>query len=424
MSPNNRVRVAYVVKRYPRFSETFIANEILAHEVAGLEIVILALRPSEDTHFQEAIARVRAPVHYLSLPGEGLADPGLTTALLRASAFWAVVRESSPMLPGLWPALEAAQDEETREIYQAILLAREVRRRGITHLHAHFATSATTVARLAARFAGVPYTFTAHAKDIFHESVQPDDLRRKLNDASAVVTVSDYNVQYLREHYDAAAERVRRIYNGMDLARFPYKSPQDRPQRIVAVGRLVEKKGFDDLVDACAVLAERGRHFSCQIIGGGGQDAELRARVQRLGLERYVELAGPRPQSEVIQIVQSAAVLAAPCIVSADGDRDGLPTVFPEAMALGTPCVSTDVTGIPEIVRDAETGLLAPQRDPVRLAGAIERLLVDSNLRVQLATRARRLIETEFDVHHNTAQLRAIFQAAARGGLSALPETR
>src|SRR5205823_790872 len=135
-----------------------------------------------------------------------------------------------------------------------------------------------------------------------------------------------------------------------DLSCFPYKSPQERPARIVAVGRLVEKKGFADLIDACAVLAERGRDFSCQIIGAGGQHAELRARAQRLGLDRHVELAGPRPQSEVFEIVQSAAVLAAPCVVCADGDRDGLPTVFLEAMALGTPCVSTPVTGIPEVV--------------------------------------------------------------------------
>src|SRR5437016_12247751 len=115
MSPDEPLQVRYVVKRYPRYSETFIVNEILAHEAAGLEVEIFALRPSEDTHFQDAIARVRAPVRYLYLPGEGVTDPELTAALLRASAFWAVVRESSPGLPGLWPGLEAAQHEETRE---------------------------------------------------------------------------------------------------------------------------------------------------------------------------------------------------------------------------------------------------------------------------------------------------------------------
>jgi glycosyltransferase involved in cell wall biosynthesis len=226
----------------------------------------------------------------------------------------------------------------------------------------------------------------------------------------------------LHNTFGLAAARVQRIYNGLNLDRFSYKPPQDRPARIVAVGRLIEKKGFADLVEACAILASKGRPCSCRIIGAGELKAKLQARIDRLGLQDRVELTGPRPQNEVIVEMQNAAVLAAPCIVAGDGDRDGLPTVFAEAMALGTPCVSTDVTGIPEVVRDGETGLLVPQNDPAGLAAAIERLLADSALRVQLATRARRLIEAEFDIHRNAARLRAIFQTASRGGVAALPE--
>src|SRR5262249_48111329 len=152
----------------------------------------------------------------------------------------------------------------------------------------------------AARFAGVPYTFTAHAKDIFHESVHPDDLRRKLGDAAAVITVSEYNVQYLRADYGPASARLERIYNGLDLERFPYEAPADRPRRIVGVGRLIEKKGFADLVDACAILAERGRAFDCQIIGAGELAADLAAQIRRRGLEGKVTLLGPRPQCELV----------------------------------------------------------------------------------------------------------------------------
>jgi len=399
------MRIGYVLKRYPRYSETFIVTEILGHEVAGLEIEIFALRPPEDTHFQDVIARVRAPVHYLSAAG------------LKALDFWGTLERTSQVLPGLWVALQDAQGETVDLVYQAILLAHQVQLKGICHLHAHFATSATSVARLAARFAGVSYTFTAHAKDIFHESVQRDDLRRKLDDAAAVITVSDYNVEYLRQTYDPTAACIQRIYNSLDLERFPYEAPHNRPPRIAAVGRLVEKKGFADLIEACAILADGGAHFSCQIIGVGELEADLEAQIERLGLQAFVELLGPRSQSEVIKHIQAAAVLAAPCVVGHDNNRDGLPTVLLEAMALGTPCVSTDVTGIPEVLHDGETGLRVSQRDPAALAAALKRLLADSALRVRLAEQARRLIEAEFDSRRNTAHLRAIFQAAVKPGI-------
>jgi colanic acid/amylovoran biosynthesis glycosyltransferase len=396
------MHIGYVLKRYPRYSETFVVTEILALEAAGLEIEIFSLRPPEDTHFQEALARVRAPTHYLSAAG------------LKALDFWATLEQASQVLPGLWAALEAAQGEDAYQVYQAVLLAHQVRLKGIYHLHAHFASSATSVARLAARFAGVSYTFTAHAKDIFHESVQQDDLRRKLNEAAAVITVSDYNVAYLQQTYGPTAAHIQRIYNSLDLGRFPYEAPHDRPPRIVAVGRLVEKKGFADLIEACALLASRGCCFSCQIIGAGELEADLRAQIERLGLQAIVELTGPRPQNDVTRHIQSAAALAAPCVVGQDQNRDGLPTVLLEAMALGTPCISTDVTGIPEVLRDGETGLMVSQHDPAALAAALERLLVDAALRVRLATKARRLIEAEFDSQRNTAHLQAIFRAAVR----------
>jgi glycosyltransferase involved in cell wall biosynthesis len=412
MSHAELPRVGYVVKRYPRYSETFIVNEILAHERDGLEVRIFSLRPPNDSHFQEAIARVRAPVRYLYLPAEGLTSEPLTAEALKAADFWTAFGKAGEVLPGLWTAFKAAQGEEARAVYQALLLAREARLQGIGHLHAHFASAATTVARLAACFAGLPYTFTAHAKDIFHESVRPDDLRRKLSDAAAVVTVSDYNRAYLEQTYGPETARVKRIYNGLDLERFPYEAPHDRPRRVVAVGRLIEKKGFADLVEACALLAGRGRPFRCEIIGAGEQEADLRARIEGRGLRGLVDLLGPRPQGEVIRRVQGAAAFAAPCVVGADGNRDGLPTVLLEAMALGTPCVSTDVTGIPEVVQHGETGLLVPQHDPAALARALERLLDEPALGVRLADRARRLIEAEFDIHRNAARLREIFAAA------------
>jgi glycosyltransferase involved in cell wall biosynthesis len=353
---------------------------------------------------------VRAPVTYL------------TAEDLKPSLLWAAIEEAGCWMPDLWQKLEAARGTEVRELYRALRLAVEARRRGLGHLHAHFATVATTVARLAAAFSGVSYSFTAHAKDIFHESVRTDELRRKIDEAEAAVTVSEFNLEYLRGLFGPAAVKVERIYNGLDLEQFQFQAPERRPPEIAGVGRLVEKKGFGDLIEACSILASSGRRFHCAIIGEGPLELDLRRQVEKLGLQGIVELAGPRPQIEVKQLVQSAAVCAAPCVLGSDGNRDGLPTVLIEAMALGTPCIATDVTGIPEVLIDGETGLLVRQNDPGMLAAAIERLLEDSELRVRLASRSRRLVESNFDIHKNAAQLRRIFAAGQRAATRRMQE--
>lgn len=396
------MRVAYVLKRYPRYSETFVVNEILAHEAAGLELEIFALRPSTDTHFQDAIARVRAPVHYVA------------TEPVRSLRLWHELRAARDELPGLRGALGESLDDDADDVRQAVLLAQAVRARRIDHLHAHFATVATTVARLAGRFADLPYTFTAHAHDIFSDAVEPADLARKVRDAAGVVTVSEFNLAHLRSRHPRDAAKIRRIYNGLPLDRFAWQAPRARPPRILAVGRLVEKKGFEHLIDACRILADRGRDFEGRILGSGMLEEPLADRIRAQRLEGRVVLAGNRPQALVVEELRAAAVLAAPCVTGSDGNRDGLPTTLLEAMALGTPCVSTDVTGIPEVLRDGETGLMVPQGDARALADALERLIDDPEERVRLARAARRRIEADFEVHRNAALLGEVFSRAQR----------
>lgn len=400
MLHDNPGRTGYVLKMFPRFSETFILHELLAHEAAGADLEIFSLRMPTDGRFHEALARVRAPVFYLPYHD------------LRVATFWNEAHETAKLLPQCWPALQEALGEDVRDVYQALILARMVHDHSITHLHAHFASIATTVTRLAARFAGIPFTFTAHAKDLYHESVQPDDLRRKLEDAAAVITVSDYNVAFLQERYAPATERVQRIYNGIDLDMFDYRPPIDRPAQVLAVGRLVEKKGFEDLIAACALLRQRGRDVRCTIVGGGPLEAELSAQIERLALGDRVALIGARPQGDVRVLMQQAAIFVAPCVVGTDGNRDGLPTVLLEAMALGTPCIATDVTGIPEVLHDGETGLMVPQHAPAEVADAIERLLDDPELGLRLAASARRLIEQDFALVENAGRVRAVFALA------------
>ncbi len=394
------MRVGYVLKVYPRLSETFVVSELLAQEAGGMDIEVFSLRPSEDAGAHAAHGGVRAPVPYLPSTGRTVGTYADELARTPGGA------------RALANAADDARDESPRELLQAVMIARAVRERGIEHLHAHFANVAATVARIAARLAEVPYSLTAHAKDIFHEDVDAEHLRRLLRDAAAVVTVSDFNARHLAAVCPEAAPRIHRVYNGVELDRFPFAAPAERRPRIAGVGRLVEKKGWGDLIDACRLLADRGRSFDCVIAGGGMLEPELRAQVERLGLERHVTLAGPRSQEQVRALVQDAAVLAAPCVLAKDGNRDGLPTVLLEAMALGTPCVSTDVTGIPEVLHDGETGLTVPEHDPSRLAAALERLLDDAELRVRLATAARRLVEERFDVHANAV----VWREAVLGG--------
>jgi len=399
-------KVGYVLKRYPRYSETFILNEILAHEEAGQALEIFALRPSNDSHFQDLIARVRAPVTYLRAPD-----------LLSVTEFWEELMTAIKTLPDWVIALNAARNEVARDVYQAVQLALQARTKGVDHLHAHFATSATTVARLAALFTGMTYSFTAHAKDIFHEDVDNEDLLRKIQGAASVVTVSDYNVNFLKDQFGDYTSNVERIYNGLDLSRLPFSNPYERPPCIVAIGRLIEKKGFSDLITACSELNARNIDFQCEIIGGGPLENTLKADIVRYGLQNKVQVLGPRPQNEVIAHLQEAAVFAAPCVVGTDGNRDGLPTVLLEAMSLGVPCISTDVTGIPEVIRHNESGIIVPQKNPQALAVALENLLNQPQERSRLAQHARRIIERDFDIQQNSAALRSVFENACASSL-------
>lgn len=400
---NPSPKVGYVLKRYPRFSETFVVNEILAHEAAGLSIEIFALREVAETHFQDIIGRVRAPVTRIA---ERFSGP---------DALWSLIAAAQTQLPAAWDALRGMGEMEGRDVAQALTVALAAKKRGITHLHAHFGTVATSVARLAAALAGITYSFTAHAKDIYFDYAEPQHLDLKLRDAAEVVTVSDYNVTHLSGRFPAAAPKIRRIYNGLDLQRFAYAPPDAGARHILAVGRLVEKKGFHILIEAIRLLRAGGEDVTCRIVGQGEEAENLAFQIADARLEDAVQLVGPLSQEDVTREMRAAAVLACPCVVGGDGNRDGLPTVLLEAMALGLPAVATGVTGIPELVRDGETGLLVPEGDPEALAEALRRLLDSHALRSALSGRGRALIEREFDITRNAAQLREVFAAATAG---------
>ena len=393
-------RVGYVTKMFPRFSETFILTELLQVERLGVDVEVFSLRPPTDGRFHAGLADLRAPVSYLRSSG------------IRAADLWAALAETAAEFGDLGPQLADLLRLDVRDALQAAELARLVRQRGITHLHAHFASAGAGVARAAAAIAGIGYGFTAHAKDIFFDYDEPQQLDRKLADAAFAVTVSDFNLRHLQASVGSPAGRLVRLYNGVDLERFRFQAPGDGPPTVLAVGRLVEKKGFAVLIEAAATLRDRGLALRCDIIGDGPDRDALAQRIRAAALDQQVQLVGARAQQAVIEAMRRATVLAMPCIVSADGNRDGLPTVLIEAMALGTPVIGTTVTGIPELVRDGRTGLCVPPGDPLALADALERLLLDRALRQRLARAAREAVCRDFDIDRNARQLRALFRDA------------
>ena len=405
---------AYVLKMYPRFSETFIVSEILAREAAGERIEIFALRPTTDARFHPELARVKAPVTYVGRPQS-------------SSGVWESFRAaaSAGLTDGVSQAFGELAAADPDDAVQAINLAAELQRRNVRHLHAHFASAAAAVARLASLITGTPYSFTAHAADIFRDTVSRDDLRAKLGDAHHVVTISDYNLQYLRHHFPQQAERLRLVRNGLELARFPYRDPRPvgTTVRVAAVGRLVEKKGFQHLLPALASLIGSGVRADVRIAGTGMMANELQSTLEELGLSRHVRMLGPQTQDQIHELLDWADVFVAPCIVGSDGNADGIPTVLLEAMATGTPCVSTAVTGIPEVIRDGSTGVLVEPGDPALLVEAIRRITSPATDRTLLARNARALIEREYDAGRQAAALRRLaLQTFVQRPLSPAPE--
>jgi len=395
-------RVLYVVSLFPCWSETFIVREI--HELIskGLDVRILSLRhPSESlvqTDAQALMGRVIYPPQGAPLAlralREILAAPllsmrevmGLSRLLLRDPAAWL------KSLVVWWRTLASLSD---------------VRRLKLQHIHAHWATYPSTSALwMAGRTAG-RFSFTAHAHDIF---VNDHLIKLKLERAAFAVTISSFNRHYLAERVSPRATEVMRVVHcGVPVHRLRMELAGRVPGRILGVGRLDPIKGFEHLIDACAKLAEQGADFECHIVGEGPLRPALERRIVRLGLQGRVLLLGARPQEQVQAAMREASVFVLACVVTPKGDRDGIPVALMEAMATGLPVVSTDVSGIPELVIDGVTGRLAPPGDAQALADCLVNLLSDRSKAQQLALAARAHVEREFNVTTEAGKLHAAF---------------
>lgn len=400
------MHVGYVLKKFPRASETFILNEILALQRRGVKVTVFSLHRPDDGVFHRALADLEGAVVYLPSrrPDSWLTHLRAHRDLLRERAD-AIFTQFTDLLgasrPDAWQLLGWQLD--------LALLCRE---RGVQHLHAHFATVAAHAARGAGAIAGLPFSVTCHAKDIYRDTVAADEFAALLRPAAFAVTVCDANRRWIADRLGGDRLPVRVLYNGVDTAAFHPRHRIDvlRPP-LLAVGRLVEKKGFHVLLDALARLRDDGHATRCVIVGDGEDRGRLLAQKDRLALAD-VEFAGMRPHDEVRIAMHQARALVLPCIVGRDGNRDALPTVLLEALAAGVPVVSTAVGGVEEIVDGGAAGVLVPENDATALAAALRRVLADDHARARLATAGRARAERCFDLERNVATLAGWFEEA------------
>ena len=279
---------------------------------------------------------------------------------------------------------------------------------GIRHVHAHFAGMAARTAFWIGRFFPITFSFTAHANDIFAPRDFEIGLDKLIGAARAIITETDYSKKFLQERFPKRADRIHRIYNGLDLAPFVRANFSSTSPLIVAVGRLIAKKGFADLIRACRLLLERGKSFRCQIIGEGPLEQELGGQIDQLGLQDCVELPGAKPQHEIRKSLAAGSAFVLPSVIDPEGGMDNLPTVIMEAMAAGLPVISTAIGGIPEMVIQNETGFLVPSGDVVALAGAIERLFDEIGLARRLGERGFQRAKELFSIEKNVRSLLAL----------------
>lgn len=394
---SNQPKIAYVLSAFPSLSETFILQEMLELERQGLQLRIFSLEKPAAGTGDAAAYDLQAQITYFSQ----ISLPILIGATVRCF-FKAPLRFLHTTLALL---LHYRQRSVLKHILYAAYLAHQFKQERITHIHAHFATAPTSVAQATYLLTDIPYSFMAHAFDIYLSNKSA--LAYKMRMATFVATCSIYTQKYLAQLVDQhIGERIHCIYVGLDLSHLPSSTRVPlEPPLILSVARLIEKKGLLYLLRACRILKDQNYNFTCRIVGDGPLRAVLEQEIRALDLTDLVQLWGAETNERVLEMYQQATIMTLPCIVGSNGDRDGLPRVLAEAMYMGVPVVSTPVSGIPELINSGMNGLLVQPQDSQALASALAGLLVDPLLRSRLAVAAKQTVVKQFDLVQNIGRL-------------------
>jgi glycosyltransferase involved in cell wall biosynthesis len=413
-------QIGYLLRSYPRLSQTFILNEILALEKIGVSIQIFALTNPHEKIVQMQVNEVQAPVHYLEeatqpRPLGNVLKENIEVArrylkgFIRSLFYIAASKsiDQGYIASNRWECFLQA-------VYFIHLLVITEQRTGkkIDHLHAHFAHDPTLIAYLVHCITGLPFSFTAHARDLYQvpEKVLTDRIRR----AESVITCCRANLEYLNQIVPSQQSKFSLIYHGVNLKDFQQIPNQDAssvPENplILSVGRLVEKKGFQDLLQALLIVKERGEPFHCTIYGDGPLAQQLEEWIEEHGMAGEVRLMGDCTQQELISIYQKATLFVLTPVQTEDGDRDGIPNVLLEAMAVGLPVITTAVAGIPELVENDQNGLLYQPHDVEGIASGIFELLRNAEKRRQMGGAGSKKVREQFDVAQAAERLKALF---------------
>ncbi len=411
--PGTKRRVAYIMSRFPKLTETFILYEIVALEAAGVEVEIFPLLRERQTVMHEEAARLVARARF---------QPFLSLDILRSQLHF-LRRRPGTYLGTLFSLLRDNRGSRNhlfgalgifpKTVHNALIM----QGLGIEHVHCHFATHPAAAGYVIRRLTGIPYSFTAHGSDIH---VDRSGLCPKVADASFVIAISEYNRRVIVGECGAdAARHVEVLHTGVDTDHFrPTERPRTSDERfaVICIGTMHEVKGQAYLIEACGLLVERGIDVVCRLVGDGPDEPMLRALVDRMELTDRVVFEGRRTRAQIADLLSRSDVLVAPSVPASDGKREGIPVVLMEGMSAGLAVIGSDLSGIPELVRDRETGMLVPPRDVVALADALRLLHDDPQLRGRLATAGRALVQREFDVRRTAAELARRLAGAAAAG--------
>ena len=411
MSASDRPLLGMILKGYPRISETFISNEILLLERLGFDIHIFSMRKGRENFAHKSVQQIRARVDYLP-----------ETLLVPLPKFLYHNVQLAAKAPKVYAhALQTAfnrflrtrKSATIKHLFQAGYLAqRLLPNRPVTHLHAHFAHSPASVAMFSSQLSGLPFSFTAHAKDIY--TSDPRQLREKLALAEFVITCTEFNRQHLRQLSDGMPVSIHRMYHGIDTALFTEKRKSrpasQRPFQILTVARITAKKGLPTVYKALKLLDNQGIPLQHTLIGDGEDREKILTLIDDLGLAATTRWLGTLAHEAVLDHYQKSDLFVLGCEVAPNGDRDGIPNVLLESMAMGVPVVATHVSAIPELVETEKTGLLVPPGRPEKLAEAMLRMLKDEDLRSRIIPAAQQRVVRNFDNKQLIGDLAAVYQ--------------